>query len=1268
MTRKKLCKVLLVWLCIAALVLPFGSEVLAAALTGNETGTVKLESIPRREGGPESTGLTDPGYDETGYAYAVKGVNVLKIIQKDDTSYADTFYCVNAELSLSMTSSYDYEKVSDDFKVLSDTEVKAWADSVGISEDNYNSLIWLLENIYVKKQDSSYKDTFLKNAFATDIEEETYGDTEEDTIKYVKTYLTDDMIEVVQQWAVWYFTNGTNNANEYFDELYTSFGSVQVTVPGVGNTEDLPLAKRELAAKLYTYLVETAKSHEAPVVNPTYPSIAQTNPTSTVDGDYYKVGPFKVNSGNTAPSDFEMILTAVGGNLEDVNYKVLENGVEISKADFDGMKLDKEYYFLIPVQGNTITSLKLAINYTEMGERNITLWEDTTKELQPVVLLINKPGEEKSDEIVGRIELKEYDLALRKFIVSVNGDAVSGRTPVPTQESLRALAAGTVSTASYVHPKNAVPVKKGDKVVYEFRIYNEGDLTAKVQKLEDYLPEGVTVVSKSESTVNSRFDWTVDGRTVTNTYLSNTEIAPFNRDTLELTYVAIQLEVEITGDLPNGSTLTNVAQILLDNGDDRDSNRDTDQNEGIIDHSTITDSYSGDTSNPDDLGKTDYYYKGQQDDDDFEKLVIEGKQFDLSLKKFVSKVNSDDYSSDRAPSYDTTPLKNGGNDAKYTTSKNPINVEVGDIVTFTLRVYNEGDIAGYAEKITDYIPEGLGFLVNYKTNYDNKWAISSDAKSVKLSTIENGTKNLKLTDFEDVEKLEDVDVVVGKTKVTSTGLASSATSTANLIDEYKGGDTLSYKDIQISCIVLTDDAKTLKNIAAITKELDEDKNDVPTDRGSEDKDSTPKDDIDPDKYTTGDEDDDDYDVIKTDKKNFDLALQKFISAVNENKVTDRVPVITIKDGKVSYAKPNTNPLKVVNGDEVTYTIRVYNEGQIDGYAAEIMDDIPTGLKFLPDNSTNKEYGWKMYDKDGKETTDVNQAVQVKTTCLAKDGSKATLLKAFDGSTLSYTDVLVVFQIDESKVDKTVSTDKRTLKNTAEITKNTDEDGNDIPDTDSTPGNKNPNEDDIDNENVYVKYFDLALEKTLTKAVVSANGVTREIPADKEIKVEVQKKYLASTQILFYYTITVTNQGEIEGYASEVTDYIPDGLSFDGSLNPTWKQDAGRIISTNDLAAKLLQPGESASVTVVLVWDRAENNVGKYINVAEITEDYNPYNSPDVDSTPDNLVPEEDDYDTAPVWVGIVTGISGGRPYIILTSAVLMILATGIILIKKYAIK
>ena len=82
--------------------------------------------------------------------------------------------------------------------------------------------------------------------------------------------------------------------------------------------------------------------------------------------------------------------------------------------------------------------------------------------------------------------------------------------------------------------------------------------------------------------------------------------------------------------------------------------------------------------------------------------------------------------------------------------KTPLVVEKGDIITYTIRVYNEGETAGYAEEVADYLPEGLGFLVGHTTNVDNYWAIPEDVETVKLSTIENGKTNLSVDDFNNI--------------------------------------------------------------------------------------------------------------------------------------------------------------------------------------------------------------------------------------------------------------------------------------------------------------------------------------------------------------------------------------------------------------------------------------------------------------------------------------------------------------------------------------
>ena len=77
-------------------------------------------------------------------------------------------------------------------------------------------------------------------------------------------------------------------------------------------------------------------------------------------------------------------------------------------------------------------------------------------------------------------------------------------------------------------------------------------------------------------------------------------------------------------------------------------------------------------------------------------------------------------------------------------------------------------------------------------------------------------------------------------------------------------------------------------------------------------------------------------------------------------------------------------------------------------------------------------------------------------------------------------------------------------------------------------------------------------------------------------------------------------------------------------------------------------------------------MGLKLNVAEISKDYNEYGTPDIDSTPNNQKPGEDDIDDAKVMLTVKTGEI--IFYIGTTIAVLTILGVGIVGIKKYVLK
>lgn len=84
-------------------------------------------------------------------------------------------------------------------------------------------------------------------------------------------------------------------------------------------------------------------------------------------------------------------------------------------------------------------------------------------------------------------------------------------------------------------------------------------------------------------------------------------------------------------------------------------------------------------------------------------------------------------------------------------------------------------------------------------------------------------------------------------------------------------------------------------------------------------------------------------------------------------------------------------------------------------------------------------------------------------------------------------------------------------------------------------------------------------------------------------------------------------------------------------------------------------------------DKWRNNLGLLVNTAEISKDYNEFETPDIDSTPNNFIENEDDIDDAPVLISIRTGDSINITYIIVAAAFTIIIAAGAISIKKFVL-
>ena len=812
---------------------------------------------------------------------------------------------------------------------------------------------------------------------------------------------------------------------------------------------------------------------------------------------------------------------------------------------------------------------------------------------------------------------EKLDFSLRKFITEINSVAVNpSRAP---QVDVTNLANGTSTTATYNHPKDAKTVNTGDVVTYTIRVYNEGEVDGYVSLIKDEIPEGLQYITND--TTNTTYGWKMldaDGKEtsdvskakyVTTDYLSKEKsednlIAKFNKETKQLSYKDVKVSFKVVSEDTTGKEIINHAQI----------SKETDSN-----GKTGTDIDS----------TTDKWIDGE-DDQDIEKVKL--TYADLALRKFITKINNEEVNPNRAPQVDVTNLANGtSTTATYNHPKNTVGVSRNDIVVYTLRIYNEGTRDAIAALVKDNIPAGLQFIPSDDLNKKYNWKMLD----------ENNNETTKVSEAKYVV-----------TDYLSNSVIKAYDSTTM--------DTLDFKDVEVAFKVIAEEStkNEITNYAQISKETDSNGNTI------KDRDSTP------DEWIDGE---DDQDIEKVKLTYADLALRKFITELNSSEVNPnrapQVDVTNLVNGTSTTATYNhpKDPVEVRENDIVTYTLRIYNEGTKNVYASLVEDDIPEGLEFIIDNEINKQYKWKILDENRNEVADISKAKYIVTDCLAND-----LIKAFDPqtmSTLDYRDVKVSFKV------KAPTEKDGQIINYAQITKETDDSGKDVKDRDSTPGKWVDGEDDQDTEIIKLKYFDLALQKWVSKAIViedgkekvTKTGHTADMNPEPVVKVDLKKSKVKNVVVKFEYQIRVENQGQIAGYAKEVSDYIPQGLKFVKDDNQNWREVDGKIV-TNQLENTLLQPGESTTISVILTWINDSNNLGLKTNIAEISEDADDHGNSitDIDSTPNNQVDGEDDQDNAPVILTIKTGETTIYTGVII--AVITIISTGVCGIKKYVLR
>lgn len=685
------------------------------------------------------------------------------------------------------------------------------------------------------------------------------------------------------------------------------------------------------------------------------------------------------------------------------------------------------------------------------------------------------------------------------------------------------------------------------------------------------------------------------------------------------------------------------------------------------------------------------------------------KIFDLSLRKHIIEVNDDDVNRWSNPAVDASKLISGeSTTATYNNAKDPVEVHIKDTVLYGIRIYNEGEINGFAEVVMDDVPEGLEMIApgdgseNTSTvNSEYRWKMYRKVKNGEAVDSNdvvtyNGVTYVETEDASEAEviRTDYLSKAVGETVM---GVVSQVNPNLMKAFDKTSMTEPDSREVRVEFKVKTSNnaGDVIINKAQISEDCDEDGNPV------DDRDSTPN-------VWEDSPRDDDQDIEKlilVREKEFDLSLRKFITQVNdkdlENSREPQVNTSKLVSGEATtatYKHPKEDQVVLVNpSDVVTYTIRVYNEGEVDGYANLVMDDIPEGVEFIPESDVNLSYGWVMFAEvgnasdsavtggvtedgiiyNGKKyqvTNDASEAKVIVTDYLAKANGEGNLIKAFDAENnkLDYKDIKVQFKVKSVEADKIIT-------NYAQIKDDCDKEGNPVDDRDSTPNvwEDIPRNDDQDYDVIKVGYFDLALYKWVSTAMVTEGGKTTEYPSkhtqdDKTnmVNVSIPKDKLNKVEVKFKYQIKVENEGTVAGYAKELKDHIPAGLKFVEADNKEfgWTLQEDGTITTDYLKDRLLNPGDTAEVTVVLTWINGATNFGQKINYAEISKDQNEFDWPDIDSTPNNFkdTPKEDDEDSDIVMLQIRTGLENTM-YIVIGLVAITIIAAGVVGIKKFVL-
>lgn len=247
-------------------------------------------------------------------------------LQNNVLIFDSAYYCLRGGLGFG-SSETEISNDGVEYRKLADLEskediqdyFKGLNNNIGLSDENYNSICWIVDNMYLPKHEKAEK-------MKTELFEKVQKYVDE---KKVKMYanndfsknnikLTDDDIEVVQQMALWYFTNiDEQNTDKKDKSVSIAYGEnfTLSTYLKLNENNITDQNRAEQVDVLYRYFIDNAKANNgykgASIVEPEL-KLENLEPTIEVKqvglSDKYVVGPFKITEKGNIDYNFTSTL------------------------------------------------------------------------------------------------------------------------------------------------------------------------------------------------------------------------------------------------------------------------------------------------------------------------------------------------------------------------------------------------------------------------------------------------------------------------------------------------------------------------------------------------------------------------------------------------------------------------------------------------------------------------------------------------------------------------------------------------------------------------------------------------------------------------------------------------------------------------------------------------------------------------------------------------------------------------------------------------